>query len=161
MQITKAFSILLMTTLTPSVLASTAPAPARNIDTVLIADEVAHSTQKNLIPSPAFYPKNAALLPAVAISENLQFKHDKKTSLSALLTEESVSEKSATEIAAVDCDDNAFVTSGSNLLRQIKEQSYDCVGRLFTDASEAVRLGTFTEANILNVANEAKNQSIS
>lgn len=52
------------------------------------------------------------------------------------------------------CDDNAFITSGSDLLTQISSQGYDCVERLFGAASEQVRIGTFTEANIATVTDE-------
>ena len=62
--------------------------------------------------------------------------------------------------AALRCNDDAFITTGTALLDQIRTQSFDCVGRLFDDASDAARLGTFTEANIVTVANELKNISV-
>lgn len=52
------------------------------------------------------------------------------------------------------CNDNAFITSGQDLINQIYGQGYDCVERLFNAASEAVRMGTFTEANIGTVTDE-------
>ncbi|MFT4927411.1 MAG: microbial collagenase [Phenylobacterium sp.] len=69
--------------------------------------------------------------------------------------------RSAVASAAATCNDQAFVTSGTALLNEIKNQSHDCVGRLFTDAADNVRLGTFTEANIIAVAQEAQKQSVS
>ena len=52
------------------------------------------------------------------------------------------------------CDDNAFITSGNDLLTQISSQGYDCVERLFGAASDQVLLGTFTEANMGTVTDE-------
>ncbi|TQV86827.1 PKD domain-containing protein [Aliikangiella coralliicola] len=57
------------------------------------------------------------------------------------------------------CDDNAFVTSGTALLTAIINQGVDCINRLFEEAPLSVREGTFTEANILNVASAAKVES--
>lgn len=64
------------------------------------------------------------------------------------------------EVAA-QCNDNAFITTGASLLNEIRNQGYACVERLFGAASDAVRQGTFTEANIMTVANEAKNEGVS
>ena len=54
------------------------------------------------------------------------------------------------------CNASAFVSSGSVLLDQIRTQGFDCVGELFSDASDTIRRGTFTQANIATVAEEAK-----
>ncbi len=59
------------------------------------------------------------------------------------------------------CDDNAFITTGQNLLTQISSQGFDCVERLFGAASVQVREGTFTEANIATVTDEIIAQAVS
>ena len=54
------------------------------------------------------------------------------------------------------CNAGAFVSSGDALLNQIKTQGFECVGELFNTASDTIKTGTFTQANILTVTAEAK-----
>ncbi|WDE07360.1 collagenase [Thalassomonas viridans] len=154
MPIKKTLSLMLMASLSPSVLADSSP--AIGIATPVHSDEVAHSKHKSFIPSPALPAKHyQTLAPAVAKDKHKHALSSKSSHNKPL--------PANTQAAMADssCNDNAFITSGNNLLTQIKEQSFDCVGRLFGDASQTVRQGTFTQANIITVANEAKAKSIS
>ncbi|WDE10044.1 collagenase [Thalassomonas haliotis] len=150
MMVKKTLSILLISALTPTVLA--ANSPARGVDAVAASDQVAHARHNRFIPSPALpakhYDISAPIKPALHEKSPEKANQDKVTT-NVLSTS-----------ADASCNDNAFITSGSALLAQIKNQGFDCVGRLFTDASQAVRLGTFTQANILTVAGEAKAKSL-
>ncbi|TQV87749.1 collagenase [Aliikangiella coralliicola] len=85
-------------------------------------------------------------------SENSDISITKKDALKNKKTSSNVS-------AAIACNDDAFSTSGSALLNEIKTQGIDCVERFFNDASDSAKLGTFTQANIITVANEAKSKS--
>ncbi|WP_281561546.1 M9 family metallopeptidase [Thalassomonas sp. RHCl1] len=151
MMMKKTLSILLISTLTPSVLA--ANSPARGIDAVATSDQVAHAEHISFIPSQALPAKH------YDISAPIKLVEDKKSPHKS--SKEQVTTSTLSSTTEASCNDNAFMTSGSALLAQIKTQGFDCVGRLFTDASQAVRQGTFTQANILTVADETKAKSAS
>ncbi|GAC20182.1 collagenase [Paraglaciecola arctica] len=93
------------------------------------------------------------LLPEPAFSDNDTKDSDASPTISSKKL------NIAAKASAMACNDNAFVTSGTNLLNVIKNQGSDCVDRLFTLASTSVRLGSFTDANIITVANETKSRS--
>ena len=103
-----------------------------------VNQQVAHQHNKTYQPTFAMSTSNAKLV-------------DTTISKSKLKT---------TAVAEAVCNDDAFITSGANLLAQVKSQGYDCVERLFGDASDAVLAGTFTEQNILTIAAETKAKSI-
>ncbi|MBQ4852668.1 collagenase [Pseudoalteromonas sp. MMG012] len=146
MRIIKTLPLLLLTTCVQTALASSNP-PAVGISSSA-TDAVAHAKAKNTTSAIALHADNYSTPADEAHAQHVKMHAVNTAALNTANAD------------TTNCNDNAFVTSGRNLLTQIKTQSYDCVGRLFTDASDTVRLGTFTQANIITVANEAKAKAL-
>ena len=91
--------------------------------------------------------------PQQAVFEPSKLKVD--SSLSALTT------MSISAVATPTCDTNAYVTSGSALISAITQQGLLCINPFFSGASQSQLDGTFTEANIITIANEARTRGVS
>ena len=115
------------------------------LSTVITDKRVEHSHQKQLVQPDVALPVRENLNKKLSPRNNEPLDNNKV---------------SVTINTAAVCNDEAFSLSGNALLNEIKTQGFDCVERLFNDAPESARLGSFTENNIITVANEAKRQSI-